>query len=349
MKTWGALLLLACVAAPFGAPAGAQPTFMAGASPLGDFVLRSDTFLDRRFAEVVRQRYDFSCGSAALATLLRYGYGYRVREDNAFRGMWAEGDREQIRRLGFSLLDMKRWLESEGLAADGYKVSLEEVAATGLPGIAMVTTRGYRHFVVVRGVTAGEVLVADPSAGVQIMDRERIRQGLEWRLFRPQRRDRTRQAGLQSRAAMAGLFPWAGERIVRCAAERPGPGTQHAVLQGSVMYRRAAMLLLGAAGFLPGGARALPSPFAKPPVSDSELGAMRGGFSLGGGVEVAFAVQTETRLNGATLLLSEFRMSGAHPRLDVFVPRAAQSSRAEAGAESGDCIVPGNSRGWISP
>lgn len=172
MRSWRALLLLAGAAAPFGAPAAAQPTFMAGASPLGDLVLHSDTFLDRRFAEVVRQRYDFSCGSAALATLLRFGYGYRVREDNAFRGMWAEGDRDQIRRLGFSLLDMKRWLASEGLAADGYKVSLDDVAKTGLPGIAMITTSGYRHFVVVRGVTGGEVLVADPSAGVQIMDRD---------------------------------------------------------------------------------------------------------------------------------------------------------------------------------
>ena len=172
MKHWPALLALACAAASFGGPAGAQPTFMAGASPLGDLVLNSGTFLDRRFAEVVRQRYDFSCGSAALATLLRYGYGYRVREDNAFRGMWAEGDREQIRRLGFSLLDMKRWLDSEGLAADGYKVSLEEIAKTGLPGIVMVTTAGYRHFVVVRGVTASEVLVADPSTGLQIMPLE---------------------------------------------------------------------------------------------------------------------------------------------------------------------------------
>lgn len=167
MRSWPAFVLLACAVAP----AGAQPNFMSGASPLGDFTLPVETFLDRRFAEVIRQRYDFSCGSAALATLLRYGYGYRVREDDAFRGMWDEGDRDQIRRLGFSLLDMKRWLASEGLAADGYKVSLEEVAQTGLPGIVMVTTQGYRHFVVVKGITGSEVLLGDPSAGLSVMPR----------------------------------------------------------------------------------------------------------------------------------------------------------------------------------
>lgn len=153
----------------------------AGAGPVGDYSVPVRSVADRRFDGIVRQRFDFSCGSAALATLLRYHYDFDVREDLAFRGMWLRGDRAQIRRLGFSLLDMKRWLASRGLKADGYKVPLEKVRQTGVPGIALISVKNYRHFVVVKGVRADEVLVGDPSSGVTVMPRaefERVWNGI---------------------------------------------------------------------------------------------------------------------------------------------------------------------------
>lgn len=163
-----ALLSLLCISACAGQASG--PTrFMSSAGPIGTYDLPVRSVVEQRFAGVVRQRYDFSCGSAALATLLRYHYDFDVREDTAFRGMWAHGDRAQIRRLGFSLLDMKRWLSSRGITADGYKVSLDRVAETGVPGIALIAIKSYRHFVVVKGIGNGEVLLGDPSSGVRVM------------------------------------------------------------------------------------------------------------------------------------------------------------------------------------
>ncbi|WP_375419716.1 C39 family peptidase [uncultured Sphingomonas sp.] len=148
----------------------AGPTrFVAGGGPVGTYDLSVRSVVDRRFTGVIRQRYDFSCGSAALATLLRYHYDFRVGEDTAFRGMWAHGDRDQIRRLGFSLLDMKRWLGSRGIDANGYKVSLDRIAQTGVPGIALIAIKNYRHFVVVKGINRHEVLLGDPSSGVTVM------------------------------------------------------------------------------------------------------------------------------------------------------------------------------------
>ena len=145
--------------------------FAAGASGVGDFAVPVASMEDRRFATVLRQRYDFSCGSAALATLLRFHYSGRQDEEQVFRGMWAEGDRPQIRRLGFSLLDMKRYLASIGHNADGFQVTLDEVANAGVPGIALINLNGYRHFVVVKGVSASEVLVGDPALGLKPMPR----------------------------------------------------------------------------------------------------------------------------------------------------------------------------------
>lgn len=167
----GVVAALACLAGC--APQVAGPAhFVAASGPNGAFTFPIQSFEDRRYDGVERQRYDFSCGSAALATLLRHHYDFNVREDAAFRGMWAEGDQAQIRRVGFSLLDMKRWLASRGLSADGYQVSLDEIANTGVPGIALIAVRNYRHFVVVKGIRDDEVLLGDPSLGLTVMKRE---------------------------------------------------------------------------------------------------------------------------------------------------------------------------------
>lgn len=136
----------------------------------GDVAVPVHSIAERRFLTVVHQRYDFSCGSAALATLLRFHYGNDASEQSVFMGMWQNGDRAQISRLGFSLLDMKRYLNSHGVRAEGYVVTLDDVARTRVPGIALINVRGYRHFVVVKGVEGGQVLVGDPSLGIRLID-----------------------------------------------------------------------------------------------------------------------------------------------------------------------------------
>lgn len=163
----GALAVSGCAAQAGGAAKVVQ-TSMTGS---GDYVLPISSVLETRYAGVIRQQYDFSCGSAALASLLRFHYGYDVGEELAFRGMWFRGDREQIRKVGFSLLDMKRWLASRGLQADGYEVSLDAIAETGIPGIALIAIKNYRHFVVVKGLRDDEVLLGDPSIGLTVMPR----------------------------------------------------------------------------------------------------------------------------------------------------------------------------------
>lgn len=169
------------IAAMFCAPGCAVqveggPLLVTQAAPVGSYTLSIRSMDEMRFAGVIRQRYDFSCGSAALATLLRHHYDYDVMEEKAFLGMWANGDRDQIRRVGFSLLDMKRWLGTRGIAADGYQVTLDMIAETGIPGIALISVKNYRHFVVVKGVRGSEVLVGDPSAGLVIMPRGEFEQ-----------------------------------------------------------------------------------------------------------------------------------------------------------------------------
>ncbi len=126
---------------------------------------------EAKFAQVVRQQYDFSCGSAALATLLTFHYDRETDEQAAFGAMFAVGDKEKIAEAGFSLLDMKTYLESIGYEADGYVATLDTLENAGVPAIALIDYRGYRHFVVVKGIQGKEVLIGDPALGIKVMSR----------------------------------------------------------------------------------------------------------------------------------------------------------------------------------
>lgn len=150
---------------------------LAGNVPLGGglggaFTVNLASLPEARWDTVTHQRYDFSCGSAALATLMTYHYNIPTSEDQVFKEMFAAGDQAKIRTEGFSMLDMKRYLDKRGFQSDGFRMSLDRLASIGVPAIALVDTRGYKHFVVVRGIQGDRVLLADPAIGSIVITRE---------------------------------------------------------------------------------------------------------------------------------------------------------------------------------
>jgi hypothetical protein len=174
----GFICLLACICAQLP-DASAGDLRLQGAG--GAFTIPVTSLKEARLQTVIRQQYDFSCGSAAVATLLTYHYERPVAEADAFEFMYRTGDQDKIRQEGFSMLDMKRFLDSQGLRSDGFRINLERLADLGVPGIALINTRGYRHFVVVRGMRQDKVLLADPVAGSVAIERaefERIWNGV---------------------------------------------------------------------------------------------------------------------------------------------------------------------------
>lgn len=138
----------------------------------GTFSVPVKSYTERFFDTVVRQQYDFSCGSAAVATLLTYHYDRPTTEAEVIEAMFEVGDQDKVSRVGFSFLDVKKYLASIGLSADGFKVPLDQVAATGVPAITLIEIEGYRHFVVIKGVTEDSVLVGDPALGLKEFDRD---------------------------------------------------------------------------------------------------------------------------------------------------------------------------------
>jgi len=129
-----------------------------------------------RFQKTIHQQFDFSCGSAALATLLTHHYSFPVTEQEVFREMFARGDQIKIKKEGFSLLDIKNYLAVRGFQSDGYVAEVEKLLIAKVPAIALIKERGYYHFVVVKGLRDGRVLIGDPSAGTRAMPQKQFKE-----------------------------------------------------------------------------------------------------------------------------------------------------------------------------
>lgn len=149
-------------------PAGAASLFLDGVGYGGATVtMNVDSFQQKKYAATLAQQYDFSCGSAALATLLTYNYGIRVDERDVFNDMIEHGDKKVIAQSGFSLLDIKNYLTRRGMESNGYRAPLEKLAEVRVPAIVLVNVRGYNHFVVLDGIHDGWVLLSDPANGMR--------------------------------------------------------------------------------------------------------------------------------------------------------------------------------------
>jgi len=152
-----------------------------GVSPRADMGTDTDrepgpvrSILEIRQAGVVIQNWDLSCGAAALGTLLRYEFGEPVTEKEIARGLISRGEYiehpelVQIRE-GFSLLDLKRYVQTRGYKGLGFgQLDLNDLVKRA-PIMVPINALGYNHFVIFRGIMGGQVLLADPAWGNRTM------------------------------------------------------------------------------------------------------------------------------------------------------------------------------------
>jgi hypothetical protein len=170
MKAVSAMLLLglfAPVAAYAGNGATAEMSIAIGGS-FGRVVVRpkvkpASAFKDQN---VVKQTLDYSCGAAATATIFNYYLGESVTEERVIDSMFKAGDVNKIiARKGFSLLDIKKFAEFMGYRAVGYRTDMQGLVSLDKPSIVAIILRGYKHFVVFKGIENGRVFLADSALG----------------------------------------------------------------------------------------------------------------------------------------------------------------------------------------
>lgn len=133
-----------------------------------------NSLLEMRHDRVVIQEWDISCGAAALATILTYQYGDAIPERDIARALMARNEYVEnpdlVRaRNGFSLLDLKGFVDERGYRGIGYGSLDFQDLLDMAPILVPVDLGGYPHFVVFRGALGNRVLLADPAFGNRTM------------------------------------------------------------------------------------------------------------------------------------------------------------------------------------
>lgn len=117
---------------------------------------------------IVMQKRDFSCGAAALATIIRYYWGEPVGEEVFLRDLAKMLSPEEIaerEKNGLTLTDLKNLAVRHGYQAALGRVSFEELTKSKIPLLVGIIHNEFDHFVVYRGWDGYYVYLADPTRG----------------------------------------------------------------------------------------------------------------------------------------------------------------------------------------
>jgi len=140
--------------------------------PVRDQDRRTQVYLkswtDIRRQNIVMQQRDYSCGAAALATLIKYHWGGNVTETQLLletgQMLTDEELKDRIEK-GLSLTDLRRLAVRVKYLATIGRLTFEKIRESKVPLIVGIVVNGYDHFVVFRGADDQYVYLADPARG----------------------------------------------------------------------------------------------------------------------------------------------------------------------------------------
>ena len=131
----------------------------------------SSSYLDFRYTNVIEQSNEYTCGAAAVATLLTYFYGIPVTEQDVlslvYSSMRTRGEKPEQGR-GLTAYDLKEALEAEGVETKGFLVkpaALQDYFTRGGLPVIIHLTKPEKHFEVAVGMIGDQIVIADPSWG----------------------------------------------------------------------------------------------------------------------------------------------------------------------------------------
>ncbi len=119
--------------------------------------------------QIVMQKFDYSCGAATLATVVRYYWGDNV-DEALFLGLLPRLNltKEQMKdriENGLTLTDLRDISNLAHYDATMGKVQFKELAQAKVPVIVGITVRKHDHFAVFRGTDGVFAYLADPIRG----------------------------------------------------------------------------------------------------------------------------------------------------------------------------------------
>lgn len=159
-----------------------------------------------RARNIVLQQRDYSCGAAALATLLRYYWGEPIEEIDVIKEIEAMLTPEELRdrvQNGLSITDLRRTAVKLGFQSAIGTMTVEKLKESKVPVIVALDQDKYNHFVVIRAFYGGYAYLADPIRGnVRITESEFTSQWIKNTLLVVIRKGQT-----QSTVSQLGIYP----------------------------------------------------------------------------------------------------------------------------------------------
>lgn len=117
---------------------------------------------------IVMQQRDYSCGAAALATMMRYYWRQDVEEIDVLKVIEAMLTKEELKdrvENGLSIADLRRAAVKLGYQSAIGKMTIEKLTESKIPVIVALKQKDFNHFVVVRAFQGSYVYLADPIRG----------------------------------------------------------------------------------------------------------------------------------------------------------------------------------------
>ncbi len=121
-----------------------------------------------RRCNVVMQEYDYSCGAAALSTILQYYWNDPVTEKQILTDLFkilTIGEIKDRTKNGMTITDLRRVSVEMGYLASIGTLTFDKLAESKIPLIVPIHINDSDHFVVYRGTAGGRVYLADPLRG----------------------------------------------------------------------------------------------------------------------------------------------------------------------------------------
>jgi len=124
------------------------------------------SWIEFKNQNLIRQKYDYSCGSASLATILRYFYNLDITEKDILKEIVSDKkDRLKKSSVGLSFFELGEFAKRRGFRAVGLALDLDALKNLKIPVIIYVKIRNNAHFTVFKGIDRRYVYLADPSLG----------------------------------------------------------------------------------------------------------------------------------------------------------------------------------------
>lgn len=138
---------------------------------------------EMRNERVVRQQFDFSCGAASLATVLKYFYNINVAENEIVATVLKSkgvGDKTKtdytLKDFALSFADLAGYVQTKGFKGVGVAMDLDALRQLRVPVIIYIKIRSFEHFTVFKGINGDFVYLSDPSFGNMKVKIERFKE-----------------------------------------------------------------------------------------------------------------------------------------------------------------------------